>query len=1250
MIVMKCLPTFGALVLCLVCARIQADDAKAEYLSDLLSDRVITCTQGWGYLGIDSMVRASVRVPRPVLNLGELGLDTKAVPADQTAATLRIKDKEFARGLGTHANGEMHFDLRGQFKTFEAEVGVQWSDGTSAGSVVFQVVVDGKKVFDSGVMRENDAARPVSVSVEGADELRLIVNDAGDGITADCADWADARLTRNPATAEDRTKEPVDVARFAQVRSWDPIAMEGTKAIRSEEFPAKDIAPYVEVLASADGTYAVPAKGGTGCIGLEWDEERCLRRVEIELASAADVGSVKNVQLQYWTGESAWQGKWQSAENGPEAAGNRLVWRFGVDEAPQGTPKVRWLFPDAKGPITVKRISAFTRSRWHTVIVQIEPAIAGAAKQAAIEVYNGELLNSPREASRRSTWDGATPLVLPVRASVARPCKSDRTVLRFRTPREAFGVAVEDLLTNDCVYVRHAGVLVTRVPSPIAPAEYLKRIAGQPSTLEEVRQRPDQDFRHACEAIHSPVQDHHGWVPMLISLACDNRKFLVYRDGSIVFNEYNEPDDFPGESDGVHTTAANIGQWRFVPTFGSGQNLQITRKLKGGWLPIPVSTIADKDVTYEQTTCIVPLGDAPAGMPAWFRDKTMCAVEYRVKNNGTEAADVRILLQFKSEQDPSRTVKYEDLEGAIVAGRGDRGLAWIFRDDKSSRLMCQADPKGITFSGTVPEGGEKTCGVYLPAGKIDGDDLGTCAKTSTATERVEKYWNDLLEPAMQVEIPDEFLGNVIRASQVNCMLAARNQEKSKYVVPWISSVHFAYPESEANSIMRGMDMTGHPEFARRGLEFYLKEANLAGYITILVRNKAAGISSGYTLVGTGEILWTLGEHYQRTHDQPWLRKVAPDVVRICQWVIRQREKTKRHDAEGEKVAEYGLMPPGVSADWNRFAYRFFNEAQWYRGLEMAGRALADIGDPAGPAILADAKEYRDDIVRAYGKVQAKSPVVRLKNGDWVPASPSLLNCFGNVEDFLPSEDVNRTYVYSVEIGANHLVANEALNPLSDDANWIVDYLEDDQFLRTNWIKDQAKADVFDWGGFAKMQPYYCRIAEIHAMRDDVKPFIRSYFNTIPALLNFEDLTFWEDMISDRYASGAWNKTHETGWFLAQTRIMFVAERGDELWLAPFVTNQWLKDGQEVAVRNAPTRFGKVGYTITSKAAQGEIEAVVQLPEKCTAKKVVLRLRHPEGKPMKAVTVQGKPHADFDAKKETVTLEPSDGPITVRAAY
>ncbi len=345
------------------------------------------------------------------------------------------------------------------------------------------------------------------------------------------------------------------------------------------------------------------------------------------------------------------------------------------------------------------------------------------------------------------------------------------------------------------------------------------------------------------------------------------------------------------------------------------------------------------------------------------------------------------------------------------------------------------------------------------------------------------------------------------------------------------------------------------------------------------------------------------------------------------------------------------MPPGVSADWSRFAYRFFNDAQYYRGLEMAGKALADVGDPAAPAILQEAKEYRGDIARALpfdaGEIARRSAEERHVGAGRSVAS-SVATATSRI--FCPAKTITRTYVYSVEVGAHHLVASGVLDPASKDADWMIDYLEDVQFLRS-WRKgDIGPADAFAWGGFAKMQPYYCRIAEIHALRDDVKPFIRSYFNPIPSLVVSEDLSFWERLLDHGVAGSGWNKTHETGWFLGQTRTMFVSERGDELWLAPFVTNHWLKDGMKVSIGNAPTRFGKVGYTITSNAAKGEIEAVVQLPEKCAAKKVVLRLRHPDGKPMQSVTVQGEPHKDFDPRKETITLAPAGGTITVRAKY
>jgi hypothetical protein len=500
------------------------------------------------------------------------------------------------------------------------------------------------------------------------------------------------------------------------------------------------------------------------------------------------------------------------------------------------------------------------------------------------------------------------------------------------------------------------------------------------------------------------------------------------------------------------------------------------------------------------------------------------------------------------------------------------------------------------------------------------------------------YWKRLIEPAMQVEIPDALLSHLIRASQVHCLLAARGQHRGAQIAAWASADRYGPLESESCSVIRGMGMQGHDDFARRSLEFFLQKCGPAGFIT-----------TGYTLVGTGEILWTLGEHYERARDRDWMRRRAPEVVRMCHWIARQREKTKRLDARGQKAPEYGLMPPGVTADWNRFAYRFFNDAQYCAGLDLAARALADIGDPAAPTIRREARQYREDILRAYQWTQARMPVVRLGDGTWAPDAPALLDCFGRVEDFLPAEDGNRTWCYNIEAGAHHLVANGVLDARSKEADWLIQDLEDTQFLRSGWGDypgEKNRADAFNFGGFSKLQPYYTRIAEVHALRDDVKPFLRSYFNAIPSLVSRENLSFWEHF----HNMGGWNKTHETGWFLAQTRTMFLTERGDDLWLAPFVPSHWLRDGMNVAVRNAPTRFGPVGYNLHSAVSRGQMEAAIQLSPATTAKRIVLRLRHPEGKAIRAVTVQGQVHRGFDPRRETISFEVPGRTIAVRAEY
>jgi alpha-galactosidase len=99
----------------------------------------------------------------------------------------------FDHGVGTHAVSEFRIRLNGGAESFTAQVGVD--DEAKRGTVEFLVWVDGKRKWSSGEMKGGMAAKPCSVSLAGAKELTLAVEDGEDGIDYDHADWADAVIT-----------------------------------------------------------------------------------------------------------------------------------------------------------------------------------------------------------------------------------------------------------------------------------------------------------------------------------------------------------------------------------------------------------------------------------------------------------------------------------------------------------------------------------------------------------------------------------------------------------------------------------------------------------------------------------------------------------------------------------------------------------------------------------------------------------------------------------------------------------------------------------------------------------------------------------------------------------------------------------------------------------------------------------------------------------------------------------------------
>jgi hypothetical protein len=109
---------------------------------------------------------------------------------------LFLDGQEYPKGLGMHSQSQVSYDLKGEYQTFRAVIGVD-DAAQGQGSVAFVVEVDGEEKYKSAPQTARDAAVNLpSISVAGANRLTLKVEFAEFGDALDYANWCDAVLIR----------------------------------------------------------------------------------------------------------------------------------------------------------------------------------------------------------------------------------------------------------------------------------------------------------------------------------------------------------------------------------------------------------------------------------------------------------------------------------------------------------------------------------------------------------------------------------------------------------------------------------------------------------------------------------------------------------------------------------------------------------------------------------------------------------------------------------------------------------------------------------------------------------------------------------------------------------------------------------------------------------------------------------------------------------------------------------------------
>ena len=109
---------------------------------------------------------------------------------------IRFGSDTFDKGIGVHANSTMTFPLDGSYKIFRTRYAIDSNGETGKAAVHVQILLDGKVVHETNDFRSFKISPVISVDLNNAKELTLMVTAAGLTDAQDRLNWIDCALVK----------------------------------------------------------------------------------------------------------------------------------------------------------------------------------------------------------------------------------------------------------------------------------------------------------------------------------------------------------------------------------------------------------------------------------------------------------------------------------------------------------------------------------------------------------------------------------------------------------------------------------------------------------------------------------------------------------------------------------------------------------------------------------------------------------------------------------------------------------------------------------------------------------------------------------------------------------------------------------------------------------------------------------------------------------------------------------------------
>lgn len=1045
-----------------------------------------------------------------------------------------------------------------------------------------------------------------------------------------------------------------------------------------------DIAPF--------GAVTKWSNGNASGIQVEWTERRDVHAVVVDYKDAASMPKTDQQRVEYWfskwpneyTGgwkelDDPWNGQWLPAKADVRTKGTSVIYRFRTlskEENPKAeyldfpyrrTLKVR-LYVDGKMP-EVDSFRVYGSSLWKETELSVEFGCTASERQdwnGRVEAVNGRVTSvSPLKAAQMTgplSWKCETSgkpegISLKVRyADNPERLNNDRGAVTIRASHRSFSFYVDDVVKEGSIYIRGIDAFVSSDGTRYADWRGPKTPHWEKTIKERVAQMPEQTMARAMEKMPpKPAQ----WVSLGLHAARQemvvgpNGDFAAWAQSLKVPAKDSERRGWTGKYL-TYTLATGA-----KPSFDPDKGRKVRRWLEEGSLPMIHTEWQTDGIAYLQSAIVTALdGEITDSAKRTGEEPVAYLSGIEITNAGPSEQDAVLWIEISPDKDykvkPNGVLVLDkpsdgkDRPGLtpvrmqfVSGGRGEMGTT-VLAKEQFDQAPPAKDQKPVEskrlfrYSVRLKPGEKHTVYIKAPYLELmDEKELAQFANLDFEKEapKVLAHWKDALAREMQVDLPAKALNDFYRANLWHVLISTdKDPATGLYMAPAGTFKYNVYA-NETCMIARSLEMRGLHEEAARYIEpFFHYQGSQAFPGNFKTQDGILHSAAEYTAHGYnmdhGFILWTAAEHYRWTRDRKYIEDHLPQIIKACDWIINERQATKRL-VHGMKVPEYGLVPAGQLEDVSEFMYWFATSGYYYKGLKEAAEVLGEIGSPEAPRLAREADEFARDIRAAADEMYARTPAVRLLDGTYVP--------------YLPARVYARTHMVEgwVREGlycALHLLDTGIYRPDEPEVDWILQDLEDNIFVHgeCGYKLEPLEDHWFDWGGF-NLQPNLLDNSIAYLRRDEIPNFLRAFFNTYAASIYPDTACFAEWVRFPGNPGGPLYKTPDECKFVQWMRQMLIREDGGTLYLAGGTPREWLKDGQTMSIRKAQTFFGEMGLEIRSQAKDRRITAHIDLPTRDPFEKAVLRLRHPDGAPIKRVTVNGAEWKDWDAQKEWIVL-------------